>query len=161
MLEIPVISLKIRLLSPKHYAMSKLIIKSNREHTQEACQRAEEDSKTNTTISSSRTVNDWRIWKPPEDFQQTQCLHIFQTFQHTRTITPKGSNTKTQSNSVYAVQCNEECPDLYIKETKQLLHKRIEGQTPQGRLQMVQMGSERGKLEHPSLQGLLTICLLF
>ena len=30
-----------------------------------------------------------------------------------------------QSNVVYAVQCNEECSDLYIGETKQPLHKRM------------------------------------
>ncbi len=117
-------------------------------------------SKTNTTTPSLCTEYDWRIWKPPEDFQQTQCPHIFQTIQHTRTITLRGSNTKTQSNIVYTVWCNEECPDLYIKETKQLLHKRIEGQNPQGRLQMVQLGSERGTLEHPSLQGHIPMYLL-
>lgn len=30
-----------------------------------------------------------------------------------------------QSNVVYAVQCSEDCPDLYIGETKQPLHKRM------------------------------------
>ncbi|KAM7378702.1 hypothetical protein PAMP_004307 [Pampus punctatissimus] len=43
-----------------------------------------------------------------------------------RLVHPKDRTPHTQkSNLVYAVQCNEECKDLYIGETKQPLHKRM------------------------------------
>ncbi|XP_049914604.1 uncharacterized protein LOC126398968 [Epinephelus moara] len=42
-----------------------------------------------------------------------------------RLVHPKDRTPHTQkSNLVYAVQCSEECPDLYIGETKQPLNKR-------------------------------------
>ncbi|XP_050924570.1 uncharacterized protein LOC127140827 [Lates calcarifer] len=43
-----------------------------------------------------------------------------------RLVHPKDRTPHThKSNLVYAVQCNEECNDLYIGETKQPLHKRM------------------------------------
>ena len=43
-----------------------------------------------------------------------------------RLVHPKDKTPHThKSNLVYAVQCNEECKDLYIGETKQPLHKRM------------------------------------
>ncbi|XP_071344169.1 uncharacterized protein [Trachinotus anak] len=43
-----------------------------------------------------------------------------------RLVHPKDRTPHTRkSNLVYAVQCNEECKDLYIGETKQPLHKRM------------------------------------
>ncbi|CAI5669152.1 unnamed protein product [Oreochromis niloticus] len=41
-------------------------------------------------------------------------------------VHPKDKTPKHRLNNVvYAVQCSEECPDLYIGETKQPLHKRM------------------------------------
>uniref|UniRef100_A0A1A8DK57 GIY-YIG domain-containing protein n=1 Tax=Nothobranchius kadleci TaxID=1051664 RepID=A0A1A8DK57_NOTKA len=41
-------------------------------------------------------------------------------------VHPKDKTLKHKLNNVvYAVQCSEECPDLYIGETKQPLHKRM------------------------------------
>ena len=43
-----------------------------------------------------------------------------------RLVHPKDKTPHThKSNLVYAVQCNEECEDFYIGETKQPLHKRM------------------------------------
>lgn len=41
-------------------------------------------------------------------------------------VHPKGQTpTHEKSNVVYAIQCQEECRDLYIRETKQLLCKQM------------------------------------
>ncbi|CAI5669576.1 unnamed protein product [Oreochromis niloticus] len=47
------------------------------------------------------------------------------TLRH-KLVHPKDKTPKHRLNNVvYAVQCSEECPDLYIGETKQPLHKRM------------------------------------
>ncbi|XP_012811622.2 uncharacterized protein LOC105946468, partial [Xenopus tropicalis] len=55
----------------------------------------------------------------PVFFKPSNTLR--QKLVHPKDPTPK----EKQSNVVYAVQCSEECTDLYIGETKQLLSKRM------------------------------------
>ncbi|XP_033181822.1 uncharacterized protein LOC117152842, partial [Anabas testudineus] len=55
----------------------------------------------------------------PVYFKPTNTLR--QKLVHPKDRTPKHK----MSNIVYAVQCSEECPELYIGETKQPLHRRM------------------------------------
>lgn len=68
-------------------------------------------------------LTSWRIISINQGEMKQRCHTIWQ-WKSPKYKTPRHK----QSNVVYAIQCSEECTDLYIGETKQPLHRRNTGE---------------------------------